>query len=86
VGDADEVMEFIEGVMFEDVQPRPQGPQAGHNSLWKKAIIHSVHETTVPEAEVFPQELALAKPVAHDEFAMDRFFNGLREIAAAPGA
>jgi hypothetical protein len=76
VGDADKVMEFIEGVMFEDVQPRPQGPQAGPNSLLKKVSIRSVHETTVPEAEVFPQEPALAKPVAHDEFAMDRFFSG----------
>jgi hypothetical protein len=49
---------------------------AAFGSLLKKASSHSVPETTVPEAVVFPQELALAKPVAHDEFTVDRFFNG----------
>jgi len=42
-----------------------------------KASIHSAHETRGLEAAVFPQELALAKPVAHDEFAFDQFFNVL---------
>jgi hypothetical protein len=50
------------------------------NSLLKKASINSVHESTVLEAAVFPQELALAKPVAHEEFALDQFFNGLLTI------
>ncbi len=49
------------------------------SSLLKKASIHSVHETRVLEAAVFLQELALAKPVAHDEFAFDQLFNGLLE-------
>jgi hypothetical protein len=46
------------------------------NGLLKKASIHSVHEMTVLEAAVFPQELALAKPVAHEEFAFDQFSTG----------
>jgi len=32
---------------------------------------------TVREAAVFPQKLALAKPVAHDNFAFIQVFNGL---------
>jgi hypothetical protein len=43
----------------------------------KKVSIPSVHEMTVREAAVFPQELALAKPVAHDKLAFNPFFNGL---------
>jgi hypothetical protein len=46
----------------------------------KKASIHSVHKATVPEAAVSLLELALAKPVAHDEFALDQFFNGLLTV------
>ena len=45
--------------------------------LWRTACVRSVHETMVPEAADFPHELALAKPAAHDEFAFDRFINGL---------
>jgi hypothetical protein len=51
----------------------------------KKTSIPSVHETTVWKAPVFTQELALAKPVAHDEFAFDQVFNG-RWVVSVAGA
>jgi len=46
----------------------------------KKVSIYSAHETTVSKTAVFSQELALAKPVAHDEFSFGQFFNGLLKM------
>jgi hypothetical protein len=72
-----------------DVRERRQirrlAPKRHIGSLLKNAYIHSVHDTTVPEATVFPLELALAKPVAHDEFTVDPFFNGLSGATAFRG-
>jgi hypothetical protein len=47
------------------------------NRLWKKSALSSIRGMTAPESEVFPQELARAKPVALDDSAVQPFFNGL---------
>jgi len=45
--------------------------------LLKKSITPSFRGKSVSEIAFFPQELALAKPVAHDEIVFEPFFNGL---------
>jgi hypothetical protein len=43
----------------------------------KMSTTHWPRERTVSRVAVFPQELALAKPVARDKFAIEQFFDWL---------
>jgi len=47
------------------------------NSPLKKSKRNSSRVKVVSGVALFLQELALAKPVAHDEMICEQFFNGL---------
>jgi len=50
------------------------------DSPLKKLKRNSSRVKVVAEVAIFLKELALAKPVAHDEMSCEQFFNGLLRI------
>jgi len=49
----------------------------GANNLLKKSIAPFFPRKSVSESVLFAKEIALAKPVAHDGFVFEPFFNRL---------
>ena len=50
------------------------------SSPLKKSNRNSPQVNVVSEVAIFPRELALAKPVAHDEITCEQLFNRLLEV------